>query len=124
MTTEWEIAELKRDAITDVIVSAVYIMNFTEVNTATGGGTVRDRYVDEVTFSSDPNPSESTGYILFENITEVDVIGWVQDELGDPAVESIESRYQTILDDRIDKINNPEFLTTRPWIIEDDLDGI
>ena len=105
MTTTWKIAQLKRVPDTGLVTQVTYIMNF-KLESET------DRKVGSVTLTgdaSDPN------FIPYENLTEEGVVAWVQAELGASEISTIETEFQTRLQEKLDKKNNPESLTGLPW---------
>lgn len=50
-------------------------------------------------------------FVPFENLTEEQVIGWVQDALGEETVANI----QTQLDAKLDEKLNPVTAVGKPW---------
>jgi len=105
MTTTWKIAQLKRIPDTGLVTYVTYIMNF-EL-----GGEI-DRLVGSITLTGDVNDPD---FIPFENLTEEDVIAWVQANLGEVEISTIEADYQAQLEERILNKQNPEFLEGTPW---------
>lgn len=105
MTTTWKIAQLKRVPGTGLVTQVTYIMNF-KLESET------DRKVGSVTLTGDAN---DPNFIPFENLTEEGVVAWVQAELGASEISTIETEFQTRLQERLDKKNNPESLTGLPW---------
>ena len=105
MTTTWKIAQLKRVPDTGLVTQVTYIMNF-ELEGET------DRKVGSVTLTGDAN---DPNFIPYENLTEEGVVAWVQAELGASEISTTETEFQTRLQERLDKKNNPESLTGLPW---------
>lgn len=105
MTTTWKIAQLKRIPDTGLVTYVTYIMNF-ELE-----GEI-DRLVGSITLTGDINDPD---FIPFENLTEEDVIAWVQADLGAVEISTIEADYQAQLEERILNKQNPEFLEGTPW---------
>jgi len=105
MTTTWKIAQLKRIPDTGLVTYVTYIMNF-ELE-----GEI-DRLVGSITLTGDVNDPD---FIPFENLTEEDVIAWVQADLGAVEISTIEADYQAQLEERILNNQNPEFLEGTPW---------
>ncbi len=105
MITTWKIAQLKRISDTGLVTHVTYIMNF-ELE-----GEI-SRHVGSITLTGDVN---DPNFIPFENLTEEDVIAWVQAELGAVKIRAIEADYQAKLEERILSKQNPEFLEGTPW---------
>ena len=105
MTTTWKIAQLKRVPDTGLVTRVTYIMNF-ELEGET------DRKVGSVTLTGDVN---DPNFIPYENLTEEGVVAWVQAELGASEISTFETEFQTRLQERLNKKNNPESLTGLPW---------
>ena len=105
MTTTWQIAEIKRKPDTGLVIEVLYIMNF-ELSGKS------DRHVGVVTLTGDPT---SPDFVPFESLTEEIVLGWVQTEVGAAKITEIETAASTRIQERIDRENNPEFLTGFPW---------
>ena len=105
MTTNWQIAEIKRTPDTGLVIEVLYIMNFELEDKG-------DRHVGSITLTGDPTAPD---FVPFENLTQEIVLGWVQAELGETKINEITTSAQTRLQERIDRENNPEFLTGMPW---------
>jgi hypothetical protein len=105
MITTWKIAQLKRIPNTGLVTHVTYIMNF-ELD-----GEI-DRLVGSITLTGDVNDPD---FVPFENLTEEDVIAWVQATLGEVEIITIEADYQSQLEERILNKQNPEFLEGTPW---------
>jgi hypothetical protein len=105
MTTTWKVAQLKRTPTTGLVIDVTYIMNFNLEGES-------DRKVGSVTLEGDPT---DPNFIPFENLTEEVVLDWVKAAIGEVEVTAIEAQYEQILQEKIDKKNNPEFLVGTPW---------
>jgi hypothetical protein len=105
MTTTWKIAQLKRKPTTGLVFEVTYIMNFKLQNET-------DRKVGMIEFVGDVN---DPNFIPFEDLTEEIVLDWVTTTLGEEEISATETEFEARLQERIDKKNNPEFLTGTPW---------
>lgn len=105
MTTTWQIAGLKRNPSTDLVIEVTYIMNFLHEG-------ISDRKVGVVTLTGDPT---DPAFIPYEELTEEIVINWVKDDLGAEAISGIEASFLARLEAAVEKKNNPTFLTGTPW---------
>ena len=105
MNTNWNIAQIKRIPSNGLVIEVTYIMNFT-----LEGET--DRKVGSIELSGSTN---DPNFIPYEDLTEQIVLNWVQNEIGASAITSIETEFQTRLQEKIDRKNNPPFLTGIPW---------
>lgn len=105
MTTEWQVAQIKRKPDTGLVFEVTYIMNF-ELEDQ------KDRHVGLVELTGDPN---SPDFISFENLTEEVVLNWVESKLGQTKIDEFTQNAETRLKKRIDREKNPEFLTGLPW---------
>lgn len=105
MTTNWQITKIKRKPDTGLVIEVLYIMNFKLEDK-------EDRYVSSITLTGDPTAPD---FISFEDLTQEIVLGWIQTELGQTKIDEITSSMQARLQERIDKENNPEYLTGIPW---------
>ena len=105
MNTNWQIAQLKRIPATGLVIEVTYIMNFTLES-------VSDRKVGSITLSGN---TSDPGFVPYEELTEQIVLGWVQNELGQQYISDVQSEMQTRLQEKLNKKNNPPFLTGKPW---------
>ena len=105
METTFKIANLKRKPVSGLVFEVTYVMNFKLENQM-------DRKVGLLTLEGDET---DPNFVPFDQLTEEMVINWVKDSLGEEQIDAIKLEYQTILQQRIDKQKNPEFLTGRPW---------
>lgn len=105
METTWQIVEIKRIPSNGLVIEVTYIMNF-KLQDET------DRKVGTVTLVGDVN---DPNFIPYEDLTEQIVLNWVQNEIGASAITSIETQFQTRLQERITEKENPPFLTGLPW---------
>jgi hypothetical protein len=105
MTTTWKIAQLKRKPTTGLVFKVTYIMNFKLQNET-------DRKVGMIEFVGDVN---DPNFVPFEDLTEEIVLDWVTTTLGEEEISATETEFEARLQERIDKKNNPEFLTGTPW---------
>jgi len=105
MNTNWQIAQLKRIPATGLVIEVTYIMNFTLES-------VSDRKVGSITLSGS---TDEPGFVPYEELTEQIVLGWVQSDLGQQYISDVESEMQTRLQERLNEINNPPFITGKPW---------
>lgn len=105
METTWEIANLKRKSDTGLVVNVTWIAKFKL-------GAEEDRKIGKMELQGS---EEDLGFIPFENLTEEIVIQWVKDQLGESMISEMESQYQNVLEERINKKTNPEFLVGTPW---------
>jgi len=105
MNTNWQIAQLKRIPATGLVIEVTYIMNFTLES-------VSDRKVGSITLSGS---TDEPGFVPYEELTEQIVLGWVQNELGQQYISDVQSEMQTRLQEKLNKKNNPPFLTGKPW---------
>lgn len=105
MTTNWNIVQLKRKPDNGLVFEVIYTINF-ELN-----GEV-DRKVSVLELEGDINEPD---FIPFENLTQENVLYWIQTTLGQSTISEIETEFKTRLEKRIDRKNNPEYLTGKPW---------
>ena len=105
MNTTTKIADLKRKPTTGLVFEVTYVMNF-ELEGET------DRKVGTVEFEGNVN---DPNFVPFEDLTEEIVLGWVTATLGEEQISTIETEFETRLQEIIDKKLNPEFLTGTPW---------
>jgi hypothetical protein len=105
MKTTTKIANLKRKPTTGLVFEVTYIMNF-ELENET------DRKVGMIEFEGDET---DPNFVPFEDLTEETVLGWVTATLGEEQISTIETEFETRLQERIDKKASPEFLTGTPW---------
>lgn len=105
MTTNWNIIQLKRNPNNGLVFEVIYIMNF-ELDGET------DRKVSVLGLEGNVN---SPNFIPFENLTQQNVLDWIQTTLGEATITQIEAEVKERLEERIDRKNNPEFLTGKPW---------
>ena len=105
MTTNWNIVQLKRNPNNGLVFEVTYIMNF-ELE-----GEV-DRKVSVLELEGDIN---DPNFIPFENLTQENVLDWIQTTLGEATIAEIEAEFKTRLEERINRKNNPQFLTGKPW---------
>lgn len=106
METNWKILELKRTPAEGLVIEVIYVMNFKLEDKV-------DRQVGMINLEGDPN---SPDFVPYENLTEEIVLNWVQSELGQTKIEEIKSSFQARIQQKIDRENNPEFLTGKPWV--------
>ena len=57
-----------------------------------------------------PNP-QASGFVAFPQVTEAQVIGWIQDAMGTEGVAALEAS----LDAQIAQIKTPSTATGMPW---------
>lgn len=105
METTWKVAQMKRDPLDGVVIEVTYIMNF-----KLQGET--DRKVGIVVLVGD---SSDPDFIPYDDLTEQIVLNWVQNELGSATITSINSQYETKLQQKINEKNNPNYLIGLPW---------
>lgn len=106
METNWKIANLKRKPEDGLVIEVTWVMNF-DLNGE------KDRKVGMIKLEGDSN---DPNFVAYENLTEEIVLDWVKSELGEEKIENIENEFKTILENRIQKKENPEFLTGKPWV--------
>lgn len=105
MTTNFNIAQLKRNPSNGLVVEVVYILNFNHEGES-------DRHVGFLNLNGDPT---DPAFIPFENLTEEIVINWVKADLGEEKIAKIEAEYLARLQDVVEKKNNPTELLGTPW---------
>jgi hypothetical protein len=105
METTWKVLELKRKPDTGLVIEVTWVMNF-DLNGE------KDRHIGSITLEGDVN---DPNYIPYEDLTEEIVLGWVQSDLGSEKVTEIQTSAESRIQSRIDRKNNPEFLTGKPW---------
>lgn len=105
MKITWSIAELKSKSDTKVVIDVTAIVSF-ELDGYT------DRAVRGAKFEGDPT---SPSFIPFENLTEEIVIGWVKEQLGPDEIADMEDNVKKRIEQRIQSIKNPEFISKIPW---------
>jgi hypothetical protein len=59
-----------------------------------------------------PDP-QAEGFVAFPQVTEAQVIGWIQDAMGTEGVASLEAS----LDAQIAQIKTPSTATGMPWFV-------
>jgi hypothetical protein len=105
METNWKILNLKRVPSNDLVTQVSYVINFKLENQ-------EDRHIGSIELEgdvTDPN------FIPYENLTEAKVLEWVKSSIGEEKITELETSFSTRLQERIDRINNPEFLQGTPW---------
>ena len=105
MEKNWTIADLRRYPENGLVFNVTYIINFTLED-------IEDRLVGRLQLEGN---SEDENFIPFEELTEEVVIGWVKETLGEEEIEEIYSNMETILEEKLERKNNPPFLGGRPW---------
>ena len=105
MTTNWKIAQLKRNPSNGLVFEVTFIMNF-ELEEET------DRHVGSVELVGDET---SPTFVPYEELTEAIVLDWVKEELTQAKITEIEANMKARLEERIEKKINPEFLVGKPW---------
>jgi len=105
METIWNIANIKRIPSTGLVIEVTYIMKFKKKE-------VSDRKVGMVTLEGDPS---SQDFIPFDELTEEIVLGWVQSAVGTDSINKIKQDFESRLDEKIQRIENPEFIDGLPW---------
>jgi hypothetical protein len=64
------------------------------------------------------NVSQGSAFIPYANLTEADVIGWVESTLGEARVETFKAKLQTYIDrQKIPPADLPQN-TSLPWVQE------
>lgn len=98
----WKIEQLERDLQTGLVTMAHWRVVKTEDDvTATAYGSA----VLPARETTDP------AFVPYENLTEVMVVGWVKDTLGEDVVQGVEAGVQADLDAR----RNPTTGAGVPW---------
>jgi hypothetical protein len=105
METNWKVLNLKRVASNGLVTEAVYVMNF-ELKEQ------KERHIGVLKLTGDET---SDDFIPFEELTEEKVLEWVKAELGNEKIKKIQDSFEAILQAKIDKIENPEFLEGVAW---------
>ena len=105
MKTTWNITQLKRKPENGLVFNVTYIINFEHESES-------DRHIGTLKLEGDP---ESPNFISYENLTKEIVEQWVKDALGEEKIQELEATALKSIQQRIDKKNNPEFLTGTPW---------
>lgn len=105
METNWKILNLKRKPNSGLVIEVTYVMNFKLQDES-------DRNIGMIELEGDEN---DPNFVPFEELTEEIVLDWVKSELGEEEMGEIESKHQSIMEDRIYKKANPEFLDGLPW---------
>ena len=100
-TYTWKINELERNVADGGVTVVHYGVDCTDGTDTIGAyGTV----------SLTPD-ADADDFVAFDDLTEAQVIGWVQDALGADTVTNI----QTQLDAKLDEMQNPVTATGKPW---------
>lgn len=105
MKTTWNIAQLKRKPENGLVFNVTYIINFEHESES-------DRHVGTLELEGDP---ESPNFTPYESLTKEIVEQWIKDALGEERIQELEGAALKSIQKRIDKKNNPEFLTGTPW---------
>jgi hypothetical protein len=105
MNKTTKIVNLKRIPNNGLVFEVTYIMNFELEGEM-------DRKVGTLEITGDET---DPNFIPFENLTEEVVLSWVTNSLGEEEILKIDSEFTTRLQERINKKNNPEFLSGTPW---------
>lgn len=105
MEKNWKIANLKRYPQNGLVFDVTYIINFKLENE-------EDRHVGGIELEGNP---EDENFIPFEELTEEIVIDWVKETLGEEKLNEIYSNMENRLQERIERKNNPQFLSGKPW---------
>lgn len=105
MQTNWKIINTKRLPNNNLVTEVTYVINFKLENE-------QDRHIGNVKLKGDIN---DPNFIPYENLTEIKVLEWVISSIGTEKITELETSFSTRLQERIDKVKNPEFLTGVPW---------
>jgi hypothetical protein len=105
METNWKILNLKRLPNNDLVTEVTYVINFKLENQ-------EDRHIGNVKLEGDIN---DPNFIPYEDLTEAKVLEWVKSSIGEEKITQLETSFSTRLQERIDRINNPEVLQGIPW---------
>lgn len=101
-TYTWKINELERNVADGGVTVVHYGVDVTDGTDTLGAyGTV--------SLTPDANADD---FVPFDSLTEAQVIGWVQDALGEEQVANIQSQ----LDAKLHEMQNPVTATGKPWV--------
>ena len=108
ITYTWYCNEMKvlptQDDLKDVITFVSWHINGTD-------GTFQDNQYGEVALSA----AVLDEFIAFSDLTLTEVIGWVQKELGEETVKSLQERIAVSINNRA----NPPFVVMKaPWVVD------
>lgn len=105
MQTDWKIINTKRLPNNDLVTEVTYVINFKLENE-------QDRHIGFVKLEGDINDSN---FIPYEDLTEAKVLDWVKSKIGEEKITELETSFSNRLQEKIDRVKNPEFLTGIPW---------
>ena len=110
VTFAWSITQLEtaptEDGLTDVVKTAHWTLNASEVN---GGKTYQTGYYGSVGFGA-PDPQDFTAYA---GLTFDEVIGWIKNTLGQTQVDNIK---EALAQDIENQKNPPIVVLPLPWV--------
>jgi hypothetical protein len=105
MQTDWKIINTKRLPNNDLVTEVTYVINFKLENE-------QDRHIGFVKLEGDINDSN---FIPYEDLTEAKVLDWVKSKIGEEKITELETSFSNRLQEKIDRVKNPEVLTGVPW---------
>ena len=105
MQTDWKIINTKRLPNNDLVTEVTYVIKFKLENE-------QDRHISFVKLEGDINDSN---FIPYEDLTEAKVLDWVKSKIGEEKITELETSFSNRLQEKIDRVKNPEFLTGIPW---------
>jgi len=105
MTTTWKIFDMKR-ALSTGLITEIQCGCVVEHEK----GVEREFFQIELT----GNP-KSPGFIMYDDLTEEDVLGWINAEIGTEKITEVEATLQARLSTRIYNMNNPTEAKGLPW---------
>jgi hypothetical protein len=97
-TPTWKISQLERETIDNFVFTAHYLLELKDDTHSAGA-------YGSINFERPKN------LIPYSDLTESEVIGWVQDALGAEKVAEVEAALQAQLDEQ----RNPSEATGIPW---------
>jgi hypothetical protein len=104
MTTNWNIAGMKRLTENGLVVEVTYIFKAEQDN-------VLDRKVGSLNFTGNTNDPD---FVAYEDLTEEIVLDWVYTALGSQKTQ-IETEVTTNVTNRLEQIQNNPYGNGVPW---------
>lgn len=101
MITQWTISNMERVLSDGFVVTAFWVCTAVE-------GTQSAQVYGSQSFTYDPT---EPGFIPYDDLTEAEVVGWVQTAMGPEQVAAYEASAQASLN----QIINPQTASGTPW---------
>ena len=106
MTTSWSIPNMKRQADTGLVTEVDFIVNYEK-----NGHTVRR--TGRVMLTGDTNDAS---FVPYADLNEATVVGWVQAELGNTAINALAASASNEIDDLVQEIASKNEAAGTAWL--------